>query len=95
MGKGTPTAPMSTSRSTLEDEVGQEQLAFTLRSGPTWARVVTSFAQRRSWGQLVTPDAVGETYELTGAEALPELILALVTAGGPHLPVRVQPAQDD
>ena len=66
---------------TLEDEAGQEQLAFTLRSGPTWARVVTSFAQRRSWGRLVTPDAVGQAYELTGVDALPDLILALVTAG--------------
>jgi hypothetical protein len=76
---------------TLEDEVGQEQLAFTLRSGPTWARVVTSFAQRRSWGQLVTPDAVGEAFELTGADALPDLILALVSADGDTVALRATP----
>jgi hypothetical protein len=74
----------------LVDETGAAELAFTLRSGPAWARVVTSFAHRRSWGQLVTPDAVGGTHELTGADALPDLLLALVSASGPRVPVRVR-----
>lgn len=69
---------------TLEDEAGTDQLVFTLRSGQTWARVVTSFEHRRSWGQLVTPDSIGEPQELVGVGALPGLILALVTAAAPH-----------
>lgn len=73
---------------TLEDEAGEEHLAFTLRSGQCWARVMTAFAGRRSWGQLVTPDSVGPEYELAGVAALPELLVALVAATGTGLEVR-------
>ena len=76
---------------TLDDEAGGEQLVFTLRSGPTWARVVTSFEQRRSWGQLVTPDSVGAPKELLGVDALPGLILALIMASGEQPAVSMCP----
>jgi len=66
---------------TLDDEAGQHRLAFRLGCGRAWARVVTSFAQRRSWGQLVTPDSSGTAYELAGSDALPDLIAALISAG--------------
>lgn len=64
----------------LEDETGSEHLAFVLRIGQSWARVVTSFEDRQSFGQLVTSRYVGSRYELAGPEALPDLIVALVTA---------------
>jgi hypothetical protein len=66
----------------LVDEAGSTQLAFTLRSGTSWARVVTAFEDRQSFGQLVTPDRVGPRYELAGPEALPDLVVALVTSDG-------------
>lgn len=64
----------------LEDETGSEHLAFVLRTGKTWARIVTCFEDRQSFGQLVTSRYVGPRYELVGPEALPDLIVALVTA---------------
>ncbi|WP_432842199.1 hypothetical protein [Dactylosporangium sp. CA-092794] len=62
----------------LVDEPGPEALAFTLRAGRSWARVATRFADGRSWGRLVTPGAGPVERELTGPEALPDLVVALI-----------------
>lgn len=64
----------------LDDEAGGSRLAFRLRCGTAWADIVTSFAQRESWGQLVTPDSAGERVELTGTDALADLVVALILA---------------
>lgn len=74
----------------LDDEVGQERLAFSLRSGAAWAEIVTSFADRESWGQLVTPDSADERYELTGTDALADLIIALILASDSAAAVTVR-----
>jgi hypothetical protein len=75
----------------LIDQAGDQCLAFTLRSNAAWADVVTSFAQRQSWGQLVTPHSAGEPFELTGPDALGDLILALIAAdpSASEMPIRL------
>ncbi|BCB89509.1 hypothetical protein [Phytohabitans suffuscus] len=62
----------------LVDEPGPGMLAFTLRSGRSWARVSTRFADGRTWGRLVTPGGGPGERELAGPEALPDLVVALV-----------------
>jgi hypothetical protein len=62
----------------LVDEPGADALAFSLRHGESWAQVVTSFADHQSWGRLVTRESTGERQELTGPDALPDLVIALI-----------------
>ncbi|MBB2891949.1 hypothetical protein [Flexivirga oryzae] len=76
----------------LVDETGSNQLAFTLRLGQCWARIVTSFDKGVSWGHLVTPDSVGPDYELADETALGDLILSLVTAGEIRFELSGEPA---
>lgn len=76
----------------LVDEAGSNQLAFTLRLGPCWARIVTSFEKGVSWGHLVTPESVGPDYELADETALEDLILSLVTAGEIRFELAGEPA---
>lgn len=62
----------------LEDHGGTGQLAFSVYYDERWARVVTRFDGHDAVSQLLGPDIVEPTRELTGAAALEDLIYTLV-----------------
>jgi hypothetical protein len=71
-------AEFTGSRITLEDHGGIRDLAFSLRYGDSWARVVTSFDDHVAFSQLLAPGESDTMRELAGPEALEDLIGALV-----------------
>ena len=74
-----------TSHLTLVDEVGGDELAFTISCRNHQARVSTRFAGGKTVGQVISDDLPhGEPQELVGPEALPDLLVRLVIAAGLH-----------
>ena len=70
---------------TLTDEVGQNELAFTIASGDHTARVSTSYEGSETRGQIISADLpTTEVYELAGPDALPDLIIRLCLVAGLH-----------
>jgi hypothetical protein len=67
----------------LVDEPGGENLSFTVSCGHARAVVVTALSGRQAWGRLIWGDDEREMRELTGTEALADLILGLVASGRP------------
>ncbi len=73
------------SRLSLFDEVGGDELAFTITCNSHAARVATRFSGGRATGQIVSEDLPHEQpYELSGPEALPDLIVGLCLIAGLH-----------
>ncbi|MEA5153379.1 hypothetical protein [Raineyella sp.] len=69
----------------LVDEVGGEDLAFTISCRDHRARVSTHFSGGRTLGRIISADLpAGEPQELAGPEALPDLLVRLVVAAGLH-----------
>lgn len=67
----------------LYDQVGGDELAFTITCNSHVARVATRFTGGHATGQLISDDLpVTEPYELSGPEALPDLIIRLVLVAG-------------
>ncbi|NNG18940.1 hypothetical protein HJ590_05010 [Naumannella sp. ID2617S] len=63
---------------TLHDEVGGNELSFTIRCGVHAARVTTVIDSAGAHGQIVSDNLPNEEpYELIGPEALPDLIIRL------------------
>ncbi len=74
-----------TSRLSLVDEVGGDELAFTIACRNHQARVSTHFEGGQTLGQVISDDLPqGEPRELVGPEALPDLLVRLVIAAGLH-----------
>lgn len=74
-----------TSHLVLFDEVGGDALAFTISCDSHTARVATRFAAGQATGQIVSGDLPHEQpYELSGPEALPDLIIRLCLVAGLH-----------
>lgn len=74
-----------TSHLTLNDEVGGDELAFTIACRNHLARVSTRFEGGTTVGQVISDDLPqGEPQELTGPEALPDLLIRLVIVAGLH-----------
>lgn len=68
---------------TLFDEVGGDELAFTIACNSHVARVATTFVGGRATGQIVSDDLPHETpTELSGPEAIPDLIVRLCLVAG-------------
>jgi hypothetical protein len=69
----------------LFDEVGGDELAFTITCNSHAARVATRFAGGHATGQIVSEDLPNEQpFELSGTEALPDLIIRLCLVAGLH-----------
>ena len=69
----------------LFDEVGGDELAFTITCNSHVARVATKFRAGRATGQIVSDDLPHEQpYELAGPESLPDLIVRLCLVAGLH-----------
>ncbi|QGF23491.1 hypothetical protein [Raineyella fluvialis] len=67
----------------LADEVGGEDLAFTITCRDHRARVSTSFRGGRTVGRIISSDLPqGEAHELVGPEALPDLLVRLAVVAG-------------
>mgnify|MGYP000873578240 FL=1 len=67
----------------LFDEVGGDELAFTITCNSHVARVATHFEGGHATGQIVSEDLPHEQpYELSGPEALPDLIVRLCLIAG-------------
>lgn len=67
----------------LFDEVGGDGLAFTITCNSHVARVVTKFTGGKATGQIFSEDLPQERlYELSGPEALPDLIVRLCLLAG-------------
>lgn len=68
---------------TLDDEVGGEELAFNVRYRGRQARVSTSYVGHRAYGQIVGDGLPsGEPRELSGPDALPDLLVRLLIESG-------------
>lgn len=73
------------SRLVLSDQVGGDELAFTITCRDHLARVATRFVGGRATGQIVSDDLPAEeAYELEGPEALPDLLIRLCVVAGLH-----------
>lgn len=69
----------------LSDEVGGDELAFTITCRDHVARVATRFVGGRATGQILSDDLpTEEAQELEGPEALPDLLVRLCLAAGLH-----------
>lgn len=69
----------------LFDEVGGDELAFTISCNSHVARVATRFRGGRATGQIVSDDLPHEEpFELAGPESLPDLIVRLCLIAGLH-----------
>ncbi len=67
----------------LDDEVGGEELAFSIRYRGRAARVSTSYFGHQAYGQIIADGIeAGEPRELVGPEALPDLIMLLILESG-------------
>jgi hypothetical protein len=75
----------------LDDEVGGEELAFSIRYRGRAARVSTSYLGHRAYGQIIGDGLdTHEPRELAGPEALPDLIMLLIVESGvTHAPRHV------
>ncbi|WP_313566038.1 hypothetical protein [Mobilicoccus sp.] len=63
----------------LDDEVGHEELAFNIRYRGRAARVSLMYADHLAYGQIVGDGiARSEPSELSGPEALPDLLMLLI-----------------
>jgi len=70
---------------TLFDEVGGDELAFTITCNSHVARVATHFREGKATGEIISDDLPREEpYELSGPEALPDLIIRLCLVAGLH-----------
>lgn len=76
----------------LYDEVGGDELAFSITCNSHAARVATRFKGGHATGQIISDDLPREEpYELAGPGALPDLIIRLCLVAGvrnassPHL----------
>jgi len=79
-----------TSHLALVDEVGGDELAFTITCRNHAARVSTHFAGGQTIGQVISDDLPqGEPQELAGPEALPDLLIRLVVVAGLHNEQRI------
>jgi hypothetical protein len=68
---------------TLDDEVADGRLDFTIACGSHSARVSTTFGGGASVGQLLRQQAAtGDPVELEDADALPDLIVSLLVEAG-------------
>ncbi len=68
---------------TLFDEVGGDELAFTITCNSHVARVATHFRGGKATGEIISDDLPREEpYELSGPEALPDLIIRLCLVAG-------------
>ncbi|WOP19744.1 hypothetical protein [Raineyella sp. LH-20] len=69
----------------LDDELGGEDLAFTITCRDHRARVSTHYTGGRTVGRILSADLPqGEPQELVGPESLPDLLVRLVVAAGLH-----------
>ncbi|WP_026926631.1 hypothetical protein [Granulicoccus phenolivorans] len=69
----------------LEDQISGDELAFTMTCRSHRARVATHYTGGSTVGQLLLDDRPSsEPQELSGPEALPDLIISLVIAAGLH-----------
>ncbi|NLT30861.1 MAG: hypothetical protein GXX86_10455 [Propionibacterium sp.] len=67
----------------LTDEVGTDELVFTITCGGHGARVATKFRGDSATGQILSEDLPHEQpYELTDADAIPDLIVRLCLVAG-------------
>lgn len=67
----------------LFDEVGGDELAFTITCNSHIARVATKFVGGKAMGHILSDDLPQEqAYELSGPEALPDLIVRLCLVAG-------------
>lgn len=74
-----------TSHLRLVDDVGGDELAFTIHCRNHQARVSTRFEGGQTVGQVISDDLPqGEPQELSGPEALPDLLVRLVVTAGLH-----------
>ncbi len=74
-----------TSHLSLVDDIGGDELAFTITCRNHQARVSTRFSGGETVGQVISDDLPqGEAQELTGPDALPDLLVRLVIAAGLH-----------
>lgn len=67
----------------LYDEVGGDELAFSITCNAHVARVATTFRGGQATGHIISDDLPHEQpYELSGPDALPDLIVRLCLVAG-------------